>query len=180
MFVFRHLERLHDDKREASSAGGYSRRLIPGDPWELRGVREVQGAGLYFQDKLINLSGRTDSSVRWHGGVCFHKPTTPIMIAHTYTHTDTYTHTNRRRTARQNRAQTWVFFNVLSICEKTRVCIFSFYIPPHPQKTAIFFQNNTVLNFRICLSLRQGFIIHVKFWMKPINIKHRSGVKDVQ
>lgn len=66
MFVFRHLERLHDNKSEASSTGGDSRRLIPGDPWELHGVRGVWGAGLYFQDKLINLSGRTDSSVRWH------------------------------------------------------------------------------------------------------------------
>lgn len=88
MFVFRHLERLHDNKREASSTGGDSRRLIPGDPWELHGVRGVRGAGLYFQDKLINLSGRTDSSVRWHGGVCFDKPATPIMIART--HTDTH------------------------------------------------------------------------------------------
>lgn len=93
MFVFRHLERLRDNKREASSSGGDSRRLIPVGPWELHGVRLVRGAGLYFQDKLINLSGRTDSSVRWHGGVCFDKPTTPIMIART--HTDT--HTNRRK-----------------------------------------------------------------------------------
>lgn len=88
MFVFRHLERLHDNKREASSTGGDLRRLIPGNPWELHGVRGVRGAGLCFQDKLINLSGRTDSSVRWHGGVCFDKPTTPIVIvrAHTDTH----------------------------------------------------------------------------------------------
>lgn len=91
MFVFRHLERLHDNKREASSSGGDSRRLIPVDPWELHGVRLVRGAGLYFQDKLINLSGWTDSSVRWHGGVCFDKPTTPIMIART--HTDTHKQT---------------------------------------------------------------------------------------
>lgn len=165
MFVFRHLERLHDDKREASSAGGDSRRLIPGDPWELRGVREVQGAGLYFQDKLINLSGRTDSSVRWHGGVCFDKPTTPIIIAHTHRHTQT-------GDAQTEPCTDMDFF----LCVKYMgedVCLYF-------KKTAIFFQNNTVLNFRICLSLRQGFIIHVKFWMKPINIKHRSGVKDVQ
>lgn len=102
MFVFGNLERLHD-KREASSAGGDSRRLIPGDPWELRGVRGVWGAGLYFQDKLINSSGWTDSSVRWHGGECFDKPTTPIMIARTHTQT----HTNRRREARQNRLHSW-------------------------------------------------------------------------
>ena len=48
MFVFRHLDRLHDKERGASAVGWIQRRLIPGDPWELHGVREVRGAGLYF------------------------------------------------------------------------------------------------------------------------------------